>query len=407
MHKSFISIKLLQAVLPGKSIITGKVYENAIGYDRCAAYWGHEDASDMLNMSEGGLSLIKSELLERCGLEYDELVEVLQTSFMKGRTIITSYDGCSSIPQELEALRLRASVLVNANGALTESICSDLQSFIRLRHRLGWDTSTLDAALYSLSQSKPASFTGIDAGMVNGLATLKHLSELSNVPIIEICPLFGNIDRNGTQSLYSRLCKRSGFRLADDAFSLEAAEPISAKHSAVAALLGASATKLQIVLNSCGLDVSSPLTLETLSAMYRTQKLASLFGIEMKQYSSLVTLYSFDTRTAISSPSYVLASLKQWRMLQEAGFTLDLLCKFLGCDQTDLSNDSERLSQTMFAGIQSIVSQWPEVKVGNTYTEADVAAAAAAIDRERSTELIDYIEGKLSQRMASPVVTNQ
>ncbi|VTT77245.1 unnamed protein product [Fusarium fujikuroi] len=404
MHKSFISIKLLQAVLPGKSIITGKVYENAIGYDRCAAYWGHEDASDMLNMSEGGLSLIKSELLERCGLEYDELVEVLQTSFMKGRTIITSYDGCSSIPQELEALRLRASVLVNANGALTESICSDLQSFIRLRHRLGWDTSTLDAALYSLSQSKPASFTGIDAGMVNGLATLKHLSELSNVPIIEICPLFGNIDRNGTQSLYSRLCKRSGFRLADDAFSLEAAEPISAKHSAVAALLGASATKLQIVLNSCGLDVSSPLTLETLSAMYRTQKLASMFGIEMKQYSSLVTLYSFDTRTAISSPSYVLASLKQWRMLQEAGFTLDLLCKFLGCDQTDLSNDSERLSQTMFAGIQSIVSQWPEVKVGNTYTEADVAAAAAAIDRERSTELIDYIEGKLSQRMASPVI---
>ncbi|QGI76916.1 hypothetical protein CEK25_001822 [Fusarium fujikuroi] len=400
MHKSFISIKLLQAVLPGKSIITGKVYENAIGYDRCAAYWGHEDASDMLNMSEGGLSLIKSELLERCGLEYDELVEVLQTSFMKGRTIITSYDGCSSIPQELEALRLRASVLVNANGALTESICSDLQSFIRLRHRLGWDTSTLDAALYSLSQSKPASFTGIDAGMVNGLATLKHLSELSNVPIIEICPLFGNIDRNGTQSLYSRLCKRSGFRLADDAFSLEAAEPISAKHSAVAALLGASATKLQIVLNSCGLDVSSPLTLETLSAMYRTQKLASMFGIEMKQYSSLVTLYSFDTRTAISSPSYVLASLKQWRMLQEAGFTLDLLCKFLGCDQTDLSNDSERLSQTMFAGIQSIVSQWPETHLISTSCSEEDSDAADRV--QQSVSGLDTVSVKSLLSEGSP-----
>ncbi|KAM7190880.1 hypothetical protein V8F20_009564 [Naviculisporaceae sp. PSN 640] len=400
-HESFIPVTLFREAIPGKRAMDIDAYQGWIEYDGCAEYWGYDNDEDMVNMSEGGLTFIQDQLLKRCGLKFDELVEILQTSFMRARAIITSHDGCSAISQDLETLRLRASVLVSDNGVLTEDICSDLQSFIRLRHRLRWDTRTLDAALYALGHCKPSAFSGVDAEIIQGLADIKQLSDLSGIAVSELCPLFGNVDRNGPDSLYSRLCRRSSLRPVNDAFELNEGSAegghkpvaISAKLYGLSSALQISANNVQLVLKTCGLDVSSPLTLETFSAIYRTHKLSIMFGTGMNHYDYITSLYGFDTRKPLPSPGYVLASLSQWKSYLGRGLNMELVLNFMGKREED-SKNSRELAHTMFSGLQAVLKQWPEVATRGTYTEADVAAAAAALNKDTSTEVVDYIEGK-------------
>jgi hypothetical protein len=399
-HKNLIPVELIRAASPDHGALDVDVYRTIlVKYAGCAKYWGYDSDKLMLNMTQGGLSFIKAELLPRCGLQHDELVEVLCTSFMRARAIITSHDGCSLISQDLDTMRLRSSMAVSADGALTEATCDDLQKFIRLRNRLGWDTRTLDTAIYALSQSKPSSFTGIDPQMVNGLADMALLSDLTEAPVSEICSLFANIDSNGPQSLYAVLCRRSkvaqnlinGVGIPDQETSQSSpgkSNLLSSKLQAVASALDLSVADLQTIVRYCAWDDQRLLSMETLSAIYRIRKVCALLSISIVQYAAFATLFNVDHvgGATFPSPGYVLALVQQRKLFQDNGLTMDILTRFLRPEQA--------------AALQNVLSQWPEVADDAILTEADVTAATTAlVEKGLAADVVGYIEG----RVGSPI----
>jgi hypothetical protein len=413
-HESFVPVEVIRAAGSDHGALDIEVYRsNVVGYTDCAEYWGYSSAEAMLNMSQGGLSFIKSQLLSRCGLHYDELVDVLRTSFMRVRAIITSHDGCNEIVQDLDKMRLRSSAAVSVDGKLTEPICDDLQKFIRLRCRLGWDTNTLDAAIYALSQSRSSSFTGIDPQIVDGLADLVHLADLTGAPVAELCPLFATIDSNGPQSLYATLCRRIrlGGGLVDSVIpsGKETTAPsptkdglLASKYQAVASALSLSVADLQVIVKYCGWDDKRQLDMETLSAIYRVRKMCDLLSITIGQYASFASSFDIDPigGTAFPNPGYVLSLLQQWKQFQEEGLTMEMLTSILQSDHASTilikpaSNEPREVTRSSITMLQNVLSQWPEAGRDAVLTESDVTTAVTAlVEKDKASEVIAFIEG--------------
>ena len=114
-----------------------------------------------------------------------------------------------------------------ALGTLAEEICFDLQAFIRLWKKLGWSISDVHAIISSLqcrsegdSGLAPYVSSGITADMLENLAAVKEIEETYNLQPSEMQPLWGNINSNGNNSLYSRLFLQPRITQLGDVFKI-------------------------------------------------------------------------------------------------------------------------------------------------------------------------------------------
>jgi hypothetical protein len=119
-----------------------------------------------------------AEFLRRAGLEYDGLLQLKDTEFLKPHEVALkrwASDGTEADECDLEGSIILQYVTTTEVDAALEAV----QSFMRLRLRLGWSVAGLDRLLRALGAS------AVDGGVIRAAAHLSWLAKRLGMPVTE------------------------------------------------------------------------------------------------------------------------------------------------------------------------------------------------------------------------------
>ncbi|KAJ5949957.1 hypothetical protein N7454_001541 [Penicillium verhagenii] len=374
--------------------------------DKIPLYWGYADEASMLDQKDGnGLFFIRTQFLRRSGLSLAEVVEILQTQYIGGRLILTTSDGCSQFNNRLDDLRLRTSVLLRPTGELDVDICGELQAFLRLRQKLGWSISLLDAAWSCLARNRQTAVRGIPAEWIEELAAMKRLSHLSGIELQRILPLWADMDTNGGKSLYAQLFLNSKQRGEESLFAWNDEEgrylPPNSKHTlaqvstCMTGALRVSLSELSSIIKGALLGFDSPLTVSNVNAVYRVAVFCQTFSIAYKDYETYRSIFG-ESQLEFDFPVHTLARFQKWRRWVEDGWTLSNLATVLHGAVESIEGAPNAaitaLSQLMAADV-GLSAKWQSPTNGHATTEEDVVRFAHMVfDIQSAPDITRFVE---------------
>ncbi|KAL7928800.1 hypothetical protein V8C35DRAFT_317064 [Trichoderma chlorosporum] len=314
--EGFYPLDFLKAV---DSTVTPEKYTQLIDLRTAGQYWGYANDTDMVAMTNG-LTNVKDQLLPRSGMNLKDLLDILMTRYIGGQLVIESADGGPQFTGELADMRLRLLKPDNTTGPLDADICWRLQAFLRLRRKLQWKVDELDSIAVPLAGSRTTAF---DPQLLDGLAAVKQMVDLSGRSPTELQPLWGDMNTHGPNSLYARhfiwgpipIAERPIFEPDDNGNVLQGDYKISDHILTLALALRVSTASLGAIVSTTGL--ADRLTLPNVSFLYRVSLLSQLLDISPADYTALLSLYpaSFDP---FESPKTTLALLQEVRALLSA-----------------------------------------------------------------------------------------
>lgn len=301
-----------------------------------------------------GLTRIKTELMRRSGFQLQDILDLAKSQCFGQHLLITNETGAGGFAGGgLEGLRLLGRATQSPFPPLDEELCFALQAFLRLQVKLGWSTKKLDAAIvclrdYELDMSPGTTRTGTPAAqsvcrsrllvispfVVQGLAALRQLSKLCGIEEPRLLPLWGPIDSHGEQSLLHREFLRPAFRNIDPIFAVSPdgqhltedgrRSKVNMHYVGLSASLNWPAEFLEDLLKATGLT-NADLTVATLSALYRRVLLCRMLNFAPSQCVRFWHLFFAQDGDPLADPAATLAAVQQWRLLLDAGWTLDSL----------------------------------------------------------------------------------
>ncbi len=137
------------------------------------------------------------EFLQRTGLSYSELSELLNTHWINpdpqaaGAVVVSSPDSdCDLAEMAIHHL--------NGNR-LDDGALQRINRFIRLWRKLGWSMRDLDKALIALNAQR------ITPQLLRQLAEVVRLQSLLKLPLAQLLSFWSNLDTDGRDSLYVQL----------------------------------------------------------------------------------------------------------------------------------------------------------------------------------------------------------
>jgi hypothetical protein len=242
--------------------------------------------------------------LRRTGLRYEDLVELIKTSFVNRhqsdllqRITLASPPDCDLADTKITPLPIEA--LERAHR------------FVRLWRKVGWSMTDVDRALLSFGA------TEIDAPVLRKLASVKQLAADLRLPVVRALALWARIDTWGRDALYFQLFDNPAIPKPGpnepewpeiqlpfnddpdikDANSLPEIAPGATLGDflpAVRAALGVSADDLALILQHAGFSESAPLDVANVSALYRRALLARALRLRVRDLLSLLALGAPD-----------------------------------------------------------------------------------------------------------------
>ncbi|KAA8644127.1 uncharacterized protein ATNIH1004_008325 [Aspergillus tanneri] len=275
-------------------------YCHSIGLKDIHEYWGYTSQEEMCG--ESGLTLIKRELLPRSGLDFQGLLSILKTRFMGKRLVILSKNGGVVFTDSLDNMRLRQLPRKGDQETLSldPDICHELQAFLRLKEKLQWPLDELDSLLVTLSGTRTSS---IDPQLMDELAAVQELSELTGINRAELQPLWGGIDVEDQNLLYSRLFYNlHGFQ----AGSMQ----VPGNLPLILSGLQLSVSEYEAVMSAS--QLTSPLGHDGIRQLYRVAILCRMLGISPFLYGEVLSVYPDDT-DPFHGPRETLALIKKWK----------------------------------------------------------------------------------------------
>ena len=215
-------------------------------------------------------------LLERTGLTFDALREVVGTRFITTNTSPAIVFGTDC---DLATARVES---------VDEEFFDKLHRFVRLARRLKWRPAHLDAAMAALNA------TTLDRPFLRALSDVRRLSEMLRVPAHELLPLWADLDIVGEESLYTQLfLDRAVFAPGNrDAFELNGdelagvGEPLGGHLDAVAAALRIRPRDISVIVN----PATETLSLATVSLLHRHAMLAHALELRLDELVALRSL---------------------------------------------------------------------------------------------------------------------
>ncbi|KAF7917723.1 uncharacterized protein EAE98_010139 [Botrytis deweyae] len=233
--------------------------------------WGYDSNKIMLSMDKG-LTNIKRKFMQRSGLEFKDVLELVKTQFFGQHLVITNLKGSETFDNSLEELRLLCNASNPPFKPLTKKLAFSIQSFLRLQAKLKWSTRDLDAAIFrfhSIEMEKSAStnrnaellsedstdeeddddeddlddaqpsknkknkgttkgelkralpkMMSISPYVLRCIAALTELSEITALPPAALLPLWGEMDTYGKQSFFQRQFMLKPLQNLDSVFAL-------------------------------------------------------------------------------------------------------------------------------------------------------------------------------------------
>ncbi|EPS42066.1 hypothetical protein H072_3884 [Dactylellina haptotyla CBS 200.50] len=352
-HEDFLAIsqegfqppELLQEHLGPATVSSLENYKFQLNAKTAAELWGYHPSIKsersalecMLDENAGdGLSFIKAQLLPRASITIKELQEILKTQYFGRRLVITTGNENNVFTGKLDDMRLRASLLENEScGTLTEELCYNLQAFIRLWKKLGWSIYEIDAIINGFNRSEgsvpfPPMKTGITGEMLEQIAAIKELSEITGLSPSKLQPLWSDIDTNGPNSLYATLFLQPRLTKMDPVFKPDKVtkrilqgvyKTTLGQHKAVIlATLQISEKDLTTLYNCINFNADTVLTLGTISSLYRMVALCDVMDIPVLDYPLFCQLFSSEQ--FFGTARTTLAVLKMWKPVLNAGWSL-------------------------------------------------------------------------------------
>jgi len=346
-------LNLMKGLSRNYAEVWGDIDGDDVGIYKTPNLWGYNDDTDMIAIDEKkelGLTFIKAQFLPRSGLSFEQLLELLNTLYVRKRLIITSANTKSNtFTGQVSEMRLRLLRITDRSnspiGNITADICYELQSFIRLKNRLGWSISEVDIAIASLIENQQANGAysrqtvhGITARILMDLSYVVRLSQLVHEPVRKILPLWANINHHGKKSLYETLflsttvsIVASAFKPTKDGIYLKTPDPgaIHAHITTICLAFGLSREDLELyVMEAAGLDTNCKLTLRNLSTLYRHSVMRRILDTPWKDYTAVLrVLIGNPSSNVFHDPMTTFTVVERWNKLQRARWsTADLLC---------------------------------------------------------------------------------
>jgi len=147
------------------------------------------------------------EFLQRTGVAYTDLIELVKTRFINPKQAITL-----EVPADADPCDLTQTTIKNL---IDDATWNNLNRFIRLWRKLGWKVNDLDNALAAFSA------TDIDAAFLLKLASVREVQAEFKLPLDQLLSFWANIDAHGRGSLYVRLFQnRAVLSPLDSGFAL-------------------------------------------------------------------------------------------------------------------------------------------------------------------------------------------
>ncbi|KAK5048333.1 hypothetical protein LTR84_006003 [Exophiala bonariae] len=348
-------------------------YNSAIGLRSVGELWGYNSDAEMLSDNENdkaGLTFVQAQLLPRCGLSLDELVEVLQTQYMGRRLLLTPANAAAKFSKRPEVLRLRSVPdASNTSNSLNVLVCRDLLSFVRLLRKLNWSISVLDATLSCLWRDQTGGITqgekhiiaprlhqSVTPDVIENIMAIREISKATGIDIQQLLTLWGVMDSFGPKSLFAILFIQEAptsvlevFGPNNDGDYLRESRTVGDAFVGLARAMSLSRSELEELLKNIvwgderppGLEQETVLDITTLSAIYRHSLLKKILKTTFRNLRLLLQQPPFSE--FFDSPKRTLYILSQWNNLASLGWTaIDVLSTCPAQNPGDKSIDGEK-----------------------------------------------------------------
>jgi len=307
-------------------------------------YWGLKqngnsvkDLNDEKSLATGPwtdvLSKSVSILLQQSGLEFRELLNVLQTHFVRKEapSLVPSGDECN--PSKM--------VLTGLSSAHLDRI----HRLVRLWRKLGWSVFDLDLAIVAVGSSA----MNLNTASLRALARVARLQELLGLPISTIAAWWGGLatsyrdhtsdKRPVVKSIYERLFLNPtianppdpDFVLNKQGTELSRSTPgvrptLASKAAVVIAALGITSADFEELVGDMltrqELDNPPTLTLGNLSSLFRRISLAGALRLSIQAYLRLRTLTALDP---FAGPAEAVDFVERAQYVAKSGFSIEEL----------------------------------------------------------------------------------
>lgn len=326
--------------------------------------------------------------LARTSLSYVELLELLQSYFVNpvanGRRAIRiaspggrDADTCATNLLSLEGL--------------DKAAASRIMRFIRLQRRLSWTVRDLDRALLAFGPADPRQpNTALDdPGFIVRLSHVQRLTEATGLPLMSVLAWWAPATSafwtaayadSAETSPYAQLLRgrtapvARGAGLPDDPATLSGT--LRTASAAVTAALGITAGDLARLANDAELGfggMDAPVTMETLTPLYRHAALARSARLAMPEYLIMLRLGAMNP---FAGTADCLLFLEKLAALRAGGFTPAeadyLLWHRFG--------DADRIAprpQDMAAALSDMRAELQKIAADNTF---DAEPSAGTVD---------------------------
>lgn len=288
---------------------------------------------------------------------------------------------------------------------LTELDLHRLHRFVRLHRTLGWSIAHTDKAITALypaadlpapADSATAALTKLDGGWRALLERLGHVvalcDELPVTPKKELLKLLAcvaPIDTRGADSLYRQLFLSPGILHLDPAFKpgptgavlTDATATLTGHALAVTAAVGVTPEEYAAITTALGYTAATPLTLATVSAVFRHAFLARKLKLSVAELVILRDLSGIDPfgpQTAVDPPLPRFVALA--RQVAATGVKLPRLAYFLRHE--DPTGRSSPTRQDVLAFARQLRTELARVDRDHTVGDdptGDVAKAKFAL----------------------------
>jgi len=258
------------------------------------------------------------EFLDRTGLAYDELLELLETRYINPNpeapnvVIAAQGDPCD----------LGTTWLGNLSFDNYAPL-RDMHRFVRLLRKTGGSIRDLDRSLHALGRERDA-FLAKLADMRKVRAELGE----NRVTEAELLALWSTLDTHGADSLYLKLFQNKAlmnppdpdFALLSGGKEIRGYQlPLDVKKTQLLAVLRWKENDWQAALDASGLGGNAALTLANLSRLYRYALLSRLLSVTVAEFAALQRLTGLNP---FLSPTDTLRFIAARREIEENGFRI-------------------------------------------------------------------------------------